>query len=171
MRSSGTAGDAVTVWITSTQFSLAAARYVVSVLNSLGYRARYRVAADPYAHEDKLHIQLGFQGWYPDFTAPSSFIDPTLTCAAYNPVNSENLNDAEFCDPAIDRQIARARSLWTTDPGAASQLWANIDRDLTNQAPWVAFANGVVLEVKSARVGDYQNNPQWGTLLDQLWVR
>jgi hypothetical protein len=28
-----------------------------------------------------------------------------------------------------------------------------------------------VLEVISTRVGNYQYNPQLGTLLDQLWVR
>jgi hypothetical protein len=76
-----------------------------------------------------------------------------------------------FCDRRIDREIAHARSLQTSDPGTASRLWTTIDRDLTDRAPWVAFANGVVLEVKSTRVGNYQNNPQWGTLLDQLWVR
>ena len=53
----------------------------------------------------------------------------------------------------------------------ANRLWAKIDRDITNQAPWVPFANAVVLEVVSTRVGNYQYNPSWGTLLDQLWVR
>lgn len=86
-------------------------------------------------------------------------------------MNSQNQNLAEFCNPKIDREIARAQSLQTRDPTAASRLWTKIDRDITNQAPWVPFANGVVLEVKSPRVGNYQYNPQWGTLLDQLWVR
>ena len=58
-----------------------------------------------------------------------------------------------------------------SDPETASRLWARIDRDITDQAPWVAFANGAVLEVVSTRVRNYQYNPQWGTLLDQLWVK
>jgi len=29
----------------------------------------------------------------------------------------------------------------------------------------------VVVDVISTRVGNYQLNPQWGTLLDQLWVK
>jgi peptide/nickel transport system substrate-binding protein len=172
VRSSGTAGQAVTVWIPKwTQFSPAAGRYIVSVLDSLGYKARYRFAVDPFSNQDKLRLQAGINGWYADFAAPAGFIGPTLTCAAYNPVNSENLNIAEFCGPGIDREIARARSLQTSDPEAASRLWAKIDRDLTDQAPWLAFANGIVLDVKSARVGNYQHNPQWGALLGQLWVR
>jgi YVTN family beta-propeller protein len=173
VRSSGTTGQAVTVWMPKglDEFNAATGRYVVSVLDSLGYKARYRLAADPFDHEDKLHLQSVFSGWYPDFAAPDNFIDPVLTCGSYNPVNTENTNFAEFCDPKIDREIARARSLQTTSSGAASQLWAEIDRDITDQAPWVAFANGDVLEVKSTRVGNYQSNPQWGTLLDELWVR
>ena len=105
------------------------------------------------------------------YAAPSDFFEQDLTCSAYNRVNSENNNTAEFCDPAIDREIARAQSLQTSDPEAASRLWAKVDRDVVDQAPWVPFANGVALEVVSARVGNYQYNPQWGTLLDQLWVR
>ena len=87
-----------------------------------------------------------------------------LTCAA-------PLNLVAFCDPRIDRAIGRAHSLRTIDPGAESAQWARIDRKLTEQAPWVAYANGIVLEVVSSRVGNYQHHPQWGTLLSQLWVR
>ena len=148
------------------------ARYLVSVLDSLGYKARFRIAANPFNNEDKLHLQLGFSGWYPDFaSAPSSVFGPILTCGSYNLVNSQNANFAEFCDPTIDREIARAKSLQTSAPEASSRMWAKVDRDITDQAPWVSFANGVVLEVKAARVGNYEFNPQWGTLLDQLWVR
>jgi peptide/nickel transport system substrate-binding protein len=45
VRSSGTAGQAVTVWIPTIyhQFGAAAGQYVVSVLDSLGYTARYRL--------------------------------------------------------------------------------------------------------------------------------
>jgi YVTN family beta-propeller protein len=168
IRSSGTSGQAVTVWIPKwIHIGAAAGRYVVSVLEGLGYRARFRFAADPYRAGAKLHPQTGFFGWGADFALPASFIDTALTCA----VSFENGNTAEFCDPAIDREIARAQSLPTSNPEAISRLWAQIDRDITDQAPWVPFANGVKLEVISTRVGNYQYNPQWGTLLDQLWVR
>jgi peptide/nickel transport system substrate-binding protein len=172
VRSSGTAGQAVTVEIPRyLQWSAAAGRYVVSVLDSLGYKGRYRFVPGYLCDERDQHVQACFEGWYPDYAAPTGFIDPLLTCAAYEPKSPWNQNLAEFCDRRIDREIAHARSLQTSDPGAASRLWTTIDRDLTDRAPWVAFANGVVLEVKSTRVGNYQNNPQWGILLDQLWVR
>ncbi len=163
VRASGTAGQTVTFWIpTFTQFGPSAGRYVVSVLESLGYKARYRFA--PYPRTFRDDVQVTVNGWSPDFAVPGGFIDPTLTCAG-------PLNLAAFCDPSIDRAIARAHSLHTTDPGAESQHWARIDRKLTDQAPWLAYANGIVLEVVSTRVGNYQHNPQWGTLLGQLWVK
>ena len=184
VRSSGTAGQPVTVWIPDfTPFDANAGRYVVSVLDSLGYKARFRSRfrirvgsrfrslTDPYPVEDKLHLQAGFAGWIPDFAAPSGIFVPTLTCGAYNPVNSQNANFAEFCNPPIDREIAHARSLQESDPEAASRLWAKTDRDVVDQAPWVPIANGLELEVTSARVHNYQHNPQLGTLLDQIWVR
>jgi ABC-type transport system substrate-binding protein len=173
VRASGTAGQAVTVWVPTAfrQFDANTGKYVVSVLDDLGYRARYRLAYYPFAHQDKIGLPLGFNGWYPDFATPSSFITPLLTCRSYDRNNANNNNVAEFCNSGIDREIARARSLQTSDPGAASGLWANIDRDLTDQAPWVPYANGVALDVVSNRVGNYQLNPQLGTLLDQLWVR
>ena len=96
VRSSGTAGQTVTVWIPDwTPFDADAGRYVVSVLDSLGYKARFRSRfrirvgsrfrslTDPYPVEDKLHLQAGFAGWVPDFAAPSGFFVPTLTCGAY----------------------------------------------------------------------------------------
>ncbi|MDP9255344.1 MAG: ABC transporter substrate-binding protein [Actinomycetota bacterium] len=184
VRSAGTAGQAVTVWMPDwIQFGPDAGRYVVSVLDNLGYKARFRShfrirvgsrfrsLTDPYPVEDKLRLQVGFAAWGEDFTAPSGFFVATLTCGSYNPVNSENSNFAEFCDHAIDREITHAESLQTSDPEAASRLWAKIDRDVVHQAPWVPFANGVTLEVTSTRVHNYQYNPQLGTLLDQLWVR
>ena len=132
----------------------------------------FRFAANPFALEDKRDVQLGISGWAPDLAAsPAGFIPPVLTCAAYDPINAQNDNYAEYCNPAIDREIAHARGLQTSEPGTASRLWAKIDHELTDQAPWVPFANQVVLEVKSTRLGNYQNNQQWGTLLDQLWVR
>jgi len=121
-------------------------------------------------HEDQLHVQIGLLGWFSVFATPGGFIVGALNCGSYNTENTQSSNFAEFCDPKIDREIARARSLQTNDPEAASLEWAKIDRNLTWQAPWVPYANAEVIEVRSSRVGNYQYNPQWGTLLDQLWV-
>jgi len=163
VRASDIAGRSVTVWLPSyTEFGPAAARYVVAVLDSLGYKARFRLTAST----TPSNAQISFAGWYADYPTPGGFVAPTLTCAAVNGVNV-----ARFCDPAVDHQIARAQSLEISDPQAAYALWARIDREITDQAPWVSFANGDEFELRSARAGNYQLNPQWGALLDQIWVR
>src|SRR5262249_33743268 len=106
VRSSGTAGQRVTVWIGQwTQFGPAVGRYLVSVLDSLGYRARYRIGGG-LSVKSTLRLQAAFSGWYPDFATPSSFVGPTLTCAASNPAGSGSANIAGFCDPLIDREMA-----------------------------------------------------------------
>ena len=87
------------------------------------------------------------------------------------PNTGNNINFSEFCDPQIDHQIARARELEVTDPALASSLWSRIDRELVDQGPVVPLVNPKQVNFLSQRVGNYQYNPQWNVLLDQLWVR
>jgi peptide/nickel transport system substrate-binding protein len=42
---------------------------------------------------------------------------------------------------------------------------------VTDRAPYVALLNPRRVDYVSARVGNYEFNPQVGTLFDQLWVR
>jgi YVTN family beta-propeller protein len=162
VRASGTAGQAVTLWVPSyTSVNAAAARYVVSTLDALGYRAHFR-----FTNSVLPKAQISFAGWYPDYPTPGGFITPTLSCGAVGEANV-----TRFCDPAIDRQIARATSVGASDPQTAYRLWVSIDRQITNLSPWVSYANGGEFELASARIGNYQLNPQWGSLLDQIWLK
>lgn len=180
VRASGTAGAKVTVVTGGFGTSIPVqptGRYLVSVLDRLGYRATLDVITNPNAYVKRLydsrqHAQLGWFSWYQDFPAPSDFIGPLLTCRSFVP-NSPggNLNAAEFCDPRIDAQITRATALGSSLPNAADALWARIDRELVNQAPWVPLYNPRALVVLSPRVGNYQFHPYWSLLIDQLWVR
>src|SRR5262249_10240271 len=151
----GTAGQSVTVWGQSFfNIPIPARAYIVSVLQRLGYKARFRT----YSNYWRGGRQATYNGWYADYAAPAGFLPAVLTCAGNRKDPRQNFNDAAFCDPAIDRELARADALQTTDLEAASRLWAKVDRDLTDQAPWAAFANNSVVEVKSPRVGNYQVN-------------
>lgn len=67
--------------------------------------------------------------------------------------------------------IERATQMQADDPAAAGALWAAIDREIVDQAPYLWLANEIAVEFVSERVGNYQRNPQWGILLNQLWVR
>ena len=178
--SSGTKGMKVTLLLNPpfpTAPTLQIGRYVVSVLDRLGYRASSKVvdsntAAGAAALGDsRLHPQLGWLTWYQDHPTPENFIDPLLTCAAFHPASADNLNIAEFCDRAIDAEAGRAHALQQTDPAASSVAWAQVDRDLVDQAPWAPLYNPRAVTALGARVGNYQYHPFWTVLLDQLWVR
>jgi YVTN family beta-propeller protein len=159
----GTRGTEVVVW--ATRRSVFLVRPVVSALRALGYRARAKVA--DYQTWDYDKMQAGVHSWFADYPAASDFA-PLFSCRAVG-VAAEN--PAKFCDPAVERMIARALDLVPIDPQAANDLWARIDRMVTDRAPYVPLINPRRVDYVSARVGNYQFNPQLGTLFDQLWVR
>jgi peptide/nickel transport system substrate-binding protein len=101
--------------------------------------------------------------WYADYPAASNFIK-VLSCSWED-------NYARFCNAAIDRRIGRAFRLQEQDPTAANEAWAALDRDLTDQAPWVPLFTPYSGDFVSKRVGNYQKHPFWGPLFGQLWVR
>jgi ABC-type transport system substrate-binding protein/DNA-binding SARP family transcriptional activator len=178
VQTSGTQGEKVTVLYGSEGApfpSLATARYVVSVLDQLGYRASLRVVdANAYwslLGDSRSRVQAGFWPWYTDYPAPSDFIDSVLTCGSFQPANPGNVNTAEFCDPPIDAQAEKALADEVGDPGTAAGQWAAIDHELVDQAPWVPLYNPRDLTVLSARTGNYQFHSHWNLLIDQLWVR
>jgi peptide/nickel transport system substrate-binding protein len=166
---SGTTGEAVTVWTGPPGLPMSS--YLVSVLKSLGYKSSLNKFASKAKYSAALlsgRAQAGPLAWAPAFPAPSDFFAPLLSCAAIPP---GGFNVAAFCDPTIDRQIKRARALEINDPGAAAVLWSKIDQDVMRQAPWAPFGNGAQPDLISRRVRNYQYNPQWGPLFDQIWVR
>jgi peptide/nickel transport system substrate-binding protein len=177
VRASGTRGMKVVVSVGPSDAANPTDRvgpYLVSLLNRLGYRASLHSLSEAQSEQisdSRKHTQIAWYTWYQDYPAPSDFIDALLTCRAFVPDDPTNSNLAEFCNPGIDRQIERATALQRSAPGAAGGVWARIDRELTDQAPWLPVYNPQVLVALSPRVGNYQYHPFWQVLLDQLWVR
>jgi peptide/nickel transport system substrate-binding protein len=174
VRSSGTAGVRVTVWMPSPIAEQA--RYMVSVLDSLGYRARVK-AVDPDAYygkvtDSRVRAQVGYYTWFAGYPSAADFIPPQLSCRAFVPASPErSSNLSEFCDHSIDAQMARAAAVQVQDPAAATALWQQVEQSLLAQAPVVPTYNRRNIDFVSRRVGNYQYNPQWGFLLDQAWVK
>jgi peptide/nickel transport system substrate-binding protein len=152
-------------------------RYVVRVLDRLGYRASLKVVSSNNPSgigalaDSRRKGQIGWFTWYQDYPTPSNFIDALLSCHAFVPRTWGNINLAELCDRQIDAQIQQAYSLQRSDPAAAGELWTRIDHELVDRAPWVPLYNPRASTLLSARVGNYQYHPFWTVLLDQLWVR
>jgi peptide/nickel transport system substrate-binding protein len=171
---SGTKGMRVTVW-TSPGYWEPVAREAVSTLKRLGYRANLKKARnfDTLMAEEGDETTHGVQaapvGYYGIPRTPDSILT-TLTCDSIRP-GKQNQNPSFFCDREVDARIARARRLQITDPNAAARVWARIENELVDLAPWVPLVTPWSGDLVSKRVGNYQYNPAGRVLDDQLWVR
>jgi peptide/nickel transport system substrate-binding protein len=101
--------------------------------------------------------------WFPDYPTASSFIQVNFRC-------EELVNLSRFCDATLDQRMSEARALQATDPVAAAEIWADLDRIITDAAPWVPLVTPNDTFFVSERVGNVQLHQQWGILPDQLWV-
>jgi ABC-type transport system substrate-binding protein/class 3 adenylate cyclase len=160
---SGTTGASVTVR-TSPSFK-PITEVLVSALRALRYHVHLIVSANYF---DILYGPAGVQaGPYPyvdDYPAPSDFLELQLGCGS-------SANVSHFCDAKLDREMTQAGELQATNPAQAALLWQRIDREMTDQAPWVPLFNDRRIDLLARGVGNFQLHPQWGMLVDQLWVR
>jgi peptide/nickel transport system substrate-binding protein len=176
VQASGTKGEAVTVWFYDIPIGRSNGAYVVSVLRSLGYKARLRLVrhAGPTWRANR---QAGVGGWGGDYPSAGNFFGPLFTCRSYTTDPATNTNTSGLCNRRVDAEIARARTLQVGDAVAASRLWAKIDRQVTDLAPWVVLRTGTNSDFVSRRTHNYTTcwlSYMTGTTsacLDQLWVR
>jgi YVTN family beta-propeller protein len=161
---SGTRGQTIVVW--SFSYFHSESQYFVALLRQLGYDARLHYIPDISGYFGTLlktpGAQAGFAGWFGSPLAVDMF--STLRCAFEG-------NQAHFCDPRIDAQVAKLAKEEPADPAGTTKLAATIDRELTDQAPWVPLFTPRLADLTAARVGNYQYNNGYNVLLDQLWVR
>jgi YVTN family beta-propeller protein len=146
-----------------------AARYLASLLDTLGYPTRVKSFSSPSkmyaeAYDQRAKAQAIGLVEVPDFPAPSAFLAPVFTSCAAAVLYT-------FCDPRFDATVRSALAAQAAGSPAAAALWAKADRQYTDQAPQVNLVTPSITDFVSRRVGNYQYNPQLGVLLDQLWVR
>jgi peptide/nickel transport system substrate-binding protein len=165
---SGRAGTPVTVAFFG-RFA-GVADYIVGVLNDLGFKATLRKAdrdallAELFDPAKGPKVQSVVVAWFPDFPAASSTVLPLFGCG-------DPGNFARFCDATVTARIRAALDLQQSDPAAAGQAWAAVDRSIVDFAPMAALVNQRESDFVSARVGNFQHHPQWTILYDQLWVK
>jgi peptide/nickel transport system substrate-binding protein len=168
---SGTRGMSVGVWTygQSPGFWEQVAQGSARALENIGYRATIRRVKDLDAYIEIASsakargVQAGVSGWYGPPPQASSLLDLFLC--------GDPQNWSFFCDARIDARIDQAFEIDATDPERAAALWARLERDLVDLAPWVPVFTPSHTSVVSERLGNYQRNPDSGTQLDQLWVR
>jgi peptide/nickel transport system substrate-binding protein len=172
---SGTKGAAVKVNTDTTDTDKALGLYFVSLLNQLGYKATLQALSYaiqyPYSQNSKNHVQFAFSSWYQDYPAASDFLNILLGCRSFHPNSNSSPNIAEFCDKSIQAKMDQAGKTGITDPAAGNKQWAQVDKDVTDQAPWVSMYNPKLIDFLSNRVKGYQFNPQWYFLIDQASLK
>jgi peptide/nickel transport system substrate-binding protein len=172
---SGTKGARVKVNSDTTDVNKAFGLYFVDLLNQLGYEASAQFLASdiqyPYVQNSKNKVQFAYSVWYADYPSASAFLPVLLGCESFHPNSNSSPNIAEFCDKDIDAQMDKAAATALADPDAADEIWAQVDRAVTDQAPWVAMFNPKWLDFTSQRVKGFQFHPQWGFLLAQASVQ
>lgn len=173
---SRTRGMRVQVWAPARHATVAL--YFAGLLRRLGYRAVVRIVSGHTGRyynavgDPHTRAQIGWAGWIKDYTAPAAFLKPLFSCSgivADDPASTSNYSS--LCDPSLDRQMETAGRLQQRDPVAGQRAWAAIDRVIVDRAAAVPYANDLAITLLSPRTGGYEFNPEWGVLLDQLWVR
>ncbi len=177
VQQSGTKGMKVVVNSATDETSKALAEQMVNDLNAIGYKASTQLLTGsiqyPYVQNSKNNTKwnVAWSAWYQDYPAASDFLNVLLGCGSIHPGSDASPNIAEFCDQAIQSKMDQAEQMGVTNPSGANQIWAEVDHEVTDQAPWVDLYNPKQIDFLSKRVQGYQWNPQWYILIDQQWLK
>ena len=98
-------------------------------------------------------------GWFKDFADPQTMLDPTFNGKNILPQN--NSNWSELNDPEINEAMDKAELL--IDPSERAQAWADIDKQVTEQAPAIHVPVGEGAADSSSNVNGVANlfNSTW----------
>jgi peptide/nickel transport system substrate-binding protein len=173
---SGTKGQPITIWLYDLAAEHMDGAYLVSVLQSIGYKARVEYVPHDGRPTWQPNRQAGIKGWGGDYPSANTILLGFL-CSSFTTSPKTNSNLAGLCDRQLDAQIARARSLEVTNSAAAAGAWHVADRMLTDEAPWVPIKVFLSTDFVARRVGNYRHcwlsggSGLTGACLGQLWVR
>jgi len=94
-----------------------------------------------------------FMGWSGDNGDPDNFLTPQFSCASVQ----SGLNFARYCDPALDKAIASAKT--TPDQAARSKQYAQAQQIIHDQALWIPLAHPIAAALTTTAVSGYQVSP------------
>jgi peptide/nickel transport system substrate-binding protein len=160
VRSSGYSGKRVFVWNHDVAADRPFTKYLVSVLNRIGFRATEKVVtAGSYwttIGDEKTRAQIGFADFVQDYPHPLDWFG-LLDGQRITPTH--NSNYANFDVGWANREIEAL----TREPELTPEVdrgWAALDREVMRLAPWAPFLNQEETDFFSARVdlACYVNN-------------
>jgi ABC-type transport system substrate-binding protein/DNA-binding SARP family transcriptional activator len=167
IRESGDRGARVVVWgeTNATAVPPELPSYLVRMLRSIGLNASLRLVHQSLSARARRSIQLSVDGdWLPDFPSPASYLPSFFSCGG-------GQTHGYYCDPTLDRLMAKATAAEARGGAAVQQLWATANQRIVDEAYWVPTINLNEVDLVSSRLGNYEYSPIWGFLADQAWVR
>jgi peptide/nickel transport system substrate-binding protein len=172
---SGTKGQKVSIIVEDKTIAKSVGVYLQSVLTELGYVADVKPISQniqfTYIQNTNNKVQISLNYWYQDYPAASDFLNILFGCASFTPGSDSSINIAGYCNKEIDAKMQAALALGVTDPKAADQMWAEIDKAVTDEAPSAPFFTPKHLDFVSKRVGNFQFNSQFYWMITQSWVQ
>ena len=102
------------------------------------------------------------QGWVADYPSASNF---------YDQFSCHRANLSGYCNTEIEAVAVQAAAAAPNDPARSLDLWAQVDRMVTDDAAFVTLGNHQGAVLVSERVGNVLTRPGLGPVLSQLWVR
>ena len=180
VRRSGMRGRPVVIWAWAGSADHVLVPYLVHLLDRLGLRAKGHVTPATSAGFGLWNSTTAnsgraasavLSGWTADYPNPIDFLDLLLSCRSFVPHSGTNLNTSESCDPGLDSLIHSAEAVQVGNPSRGAKLWQKADRRAVDGAAWVPLVNSLGIDVIGDHVENYQRNPEWSVLLDQLWAR
>jgi len=144
-----------------------AGRSVVAVLDRLGFDASLRVLTFDDFFDFVFgtnDFNAGLTMWGADYPAASQYVAAIGACKG-------TFNIGRHCDKALSARMAEATELQLTDPAAANDAWADLDRAVVRAAAVIPFSTIQQQDFVSHRVGNLTVHPLFGPLVAQMWVQ
>ena len=144
---------------------------MVEVLQALGFRTRLKVIPDLGAYFLQVNPPRGPRAGGVVRVGARTIRRRRASCCRCSLVRAPYSCLTRYCDPRVDRSLAAASDADAQNPTAAPALWQRAERAILARAPVVPMYNLQDATFVAKRVGNVQQHPQWGVLLDRLWVR
>ena len=172
---SGTKGAEVTLIGDDKAIPKSIATYMQSLLRDLGYNASLKVVSHniqfTFIQNTSNKVQISVSDWYQDYPAPSDFLGVLFSCDTFHEGSDSSINISGFCDKKIQEDMKKANMTAVTDRAAADKMWAQVDKEVTDQAPAASLFQPKRVDFVSSTVGNFLYSDQIHFLFSQAWVK
>ncbi|GAN54159.1 ABC transporter substrate-binding protein [Tanticharoenia sakaeratensis] len=170
---SGEAGAHITLVVSNRASELNMGVYIRNLLQSLGFVVDVRPVSEAlvlsYTQNSGNHIQISLARWFADYPSASNFLDDLFGCENFVPNSDASVNSSGFCDAHAQDLMTRA-SL-EHDPARSAALWADANAAIMRAAPAAPLIQMHLVDLVSARLGNYFYTDLYHMLFSGVWVQ